>query len=142
MGKRKTVVVALLLVLLGVTGCATPRNMVETKDQGTSQVYHVSPNQAWKIAKTVFHWEAFDVIEEERGKGYMVGRSGNEWVPWTALTIAWLDRVDRTHTKVTVVTKRRAGFKSGASETSFHQRFAEAVHMVKKGKLLPPVPPT
>lgn len=142
MDKRKTIVVALLVLFLGVTGCATPAHMVETKNQGTSQVYHVSPNQAWKIAKTVFRWEAFDVIEEEPGKGYIVGRSGNEWVPWTTLTIAWVDRIDRTHTKITVLTKRRAGFKSGASETSFHQRFAQAVRMVKKGKLLPPVPPT
>lgn len=142
MGKRKTIVVVLLVVLLGVTGCATPGNMVETKNQGMSQIYHVSPNQAWRIAKTVFHWEAFDVIEEERRKGYMVGRSGTEWAPWTPLTIAWVDRIDQTHTKVTVLAKRRVGVKSGTSETTFHKRFAQAVQMVKKGKLLPPVPPT
>ena len=139
--KPKTIVFAMLVALLGVTGCATPANMVETKDQGLSQVYHVSPRQAWKIAKTVFHWEAFDLIEEHRKKGYMIGRNGNEWVPWTALTIAWVDRIDRKHTKVTILTKRRAGFKSGASETTFHQRFAQAVRMVKKGRLLPPNPP-
>lgn len=139
--KRNMIVFAMLVVLLGVTGCATPANMVETKDRGTSRVYHVSQTQAWKIAKTVFHWQDFDVIEEYRRKGYMVGRNGKEWSPLTALTIAWVDRVDRKHTKVTVITKRRMGVKSGASETTFHKNFAQAVRMVKKGKLLPPVPP-
>jgi hypothetical protein len=142
MGTWKSIVVAMFVVVLGVTGCATPANMVQTKDQGRSQVYPVNSTQAWKIAKTVFHWEAFEVIEEQRGKGYLVGRSGNEYAPWAALTIAWVDRVDPKHTKVTVLTKRRVGGKSETSETTFHERFAQALQMVKRGKLLPPVPPT
>lgn len=142
MRNHRMIVFGMLVALLGVAGCATPANMVETKEQGTSHIYHISPGQAWKITKTVFHWEAFDVIEEHRRNGYMVGRNGNEWAPWTSLTIAWVDRIDRKHTKVTIVTKRHVGVKSGTSETTFHKRFAQAMRMVKKGKMLPPVPPS
>lgn len=143
MNKPRLAVFALLVALVGVTACATMADVVKTKDEGTSKVYRVSSAQAWKITKTVFRWEGSDAIEEHRPRGYMVSRRGKEWAPWTALTVAWVERIDRKHTKVTVVTKRRIGMDVGttSSETRFHKRFAQCVKIVKAGKFLPPIPP-
>ncbi len=139
--KRKLTVAGTFMVFLGVIGCATTVKMVETKQQGLSQVYHVSTSQAWKIATTVLEWENIDVVEENRSKGYLVAQSGKEWAPWSTMTVVWVDRVDRKHTKVTVFTKRRMGVKDRTSETTFQEHFAQAVQIVRAGKFLPPVPP-
>ncbi len=136
-------VLAVLLALGWVAGCATTADLVKTKDEGTSQVYNVNRAQAWQIAKAVFRWEGSDAIEEHRAEGYLVARRGKDWAPWTALTVAWVEGVDRKHTKVTVVTKRRmrVNVATTSSETNFHKRFAQAVGIVRAGKLLPPGPP-
>lgn len=136
MGKRRLTVVAMLMALLW-TGCATTAQMVETKDEGTSQVYHIGTRQAWKIAKTVLQWEGTDAFEDQRSKGYMVARNGAKWVPWTSMTVVWVNRVDRKHTQVIVMTKRRIGTKSWSSEHGIHKNFAKAVKMVKAGRSLP-----
>jgi hypothetical protein len=139
MKKSTLIVFPLVVVLLWVTGCATTSSVVNAKEDGTSQVYQVNPNQAWEVAKTVFRWEGTDDIEEHRPEGYMIARNGKEWVPWGALMVAWVDQVDRKNTKVTVVTKRNLGREvaTTSSEAAFHERFAEAVKIMKAGKPLP-----
>lgn len=134
---------ALLVALVWVTGCATTANVVRAKDDGTSKIYRVSSTRAWKIAKTVLRWEGSEAVEEHRAEGYLLARSGKKWVPWGALMVTWVERIDRRHTKVTVVTKRRVGMDiaTTSSEARFHKRFAQAVKIVKKGRSLPPEPP-
>jgi hypothetical protein len=141
--KRKTTVFTLLIGLVWATGCATTADVVRTRADGMSRVYHVSPTQAWKIAKTVFRWEESDVTEEDRAEGYLVARRGKKWTPWSVLTIAWVEGIDRKHTRVTVVTKRRTGIHIGTTsiENSFHEHFAQALKIIKAGKFLPPGPP-
>ncbi|MBI2998489.1 MAG: hypothetical protein HYY46_08570 [Deltaproteobacteria bacterium] len=48
-----------------------------------------------------------------------------------------------TSTKVTVVTKRRISINLATTltETTFHNRFAQAVEILKAGKSLPQQPP-
>jgi hypothetical protein len=137
MRKRHMTAVLMLVALLGVTGCATTSSLVEDKDKGTTQVYQVSTTQAWTIAKAVMRWEDLTVVEEHPSRGYLVARTGKEWVPWTTMTIAWVESVDKRRTKVTVVAKRRAGMKAGGSETTFHKHFAQAVGIVRAGKIIP-----
>ncbi|MGH7474249.1 MAG: hypothetical protein ACREJW_09920, partial [Candidatus Methylomirabilales bacterium] len=107
-----------------------------------TQVYQVSSSQAWEITKTVFRWHDSDAIEEHQREGYILATNGKKWVPWSSMMVAWVDRVDRNKTKVTVVTKRRIGdVGTGSSEATFHKHFAEAVKIVKAGKALPPERP-
>ncbi|MFQ5899599.1 MAG: hypothetical protein ACE5JN_15325 [Candidatus Methylomirabilia bacterium] len=136
-------VLALLVALLWVTGCATTAKLVTAKDDGMSQLYRVSRTGAWKIAKTVLHWEGSDGLEEHRAKGLLVARNGNKWVPWGTLKAVWVERVDRQHTRVTVVSKRHSGINLGtiSSEAKFHKRFAQALKIVKRGRRLPSEPP-
>lgn len=142
MRKPRLTVFTLFVALVWVSGCASTAGVVNAKDDGTSQVYQVSSAQAWDIAKRVFRWQGSDAIEEHQSEGYIAASSGKKWVPWGSMMVAWVDRVDRNKTKVTVVTKRRIGdVGTNSSETTFHKHFAEAVKIVKAGKPLPPEPP-
>jgi len=130
-----------LLVVLG--GCATMSDVIKSKDEGTSKVYPVTSDQAWKIAMTVFRWEGCDAIEEHKDQGYMLTSSGINLVSYGAVMGAWIEPVDDDNTKVTVVTKRRiaTSLATTLTEETFHKRFAEAVDIVKAGETLPAVPP-
>lgn len=143
MNNQKLTIWALLVALVGVTGCATMADVVKAKDQGTSQVYPVSADQAWEISKTVFRWEGSDAIEEHRAEGYMLTSSGMNLVSAGAVMGTWVDPIDQNNTKVTVVTKRRlaTNLATTLTETTFHRRFAWAVEIVKAGKPLPIAPP-
>jgi hypothetical protein len=134
-------VVLFMLVILG--GCATMSDVVKAKNEGTSKVYHVTADQAWMIAKTVFRWEGCDTIEEHKDEGYMLTSSGINLVSYGAVMGAWIEPVDQDNTKVTVVTKRRiaTNLATTLTESTFHKRFGQAVDIVKAGKPLPSVPP-
>jgi hypothetical protein len=131
----------LSLALLG--GCATMNDVVKAKDQGTSEVYPVSSDEAWMIAKTVFRWEGADSIEEHKNEGYMLTSSGINLVTYGAVMGAWIEPADKDNTKVTVVTKRRlsTNMATTLTESTFQKRFAQAVAIVKAGKPLPQEPP-
>lgn len=135
-----------LIVFLGwFTGCATMSDVVRAKyeGKGTTKIYPVNANQAWKIAKTVFRWEGVDAIEEHREDGYMLTSSGMNFVSWGAVMGAWIESIDETTTRVTVITKRRiaTNIATTLTETTFHKRFAQAVEIIKEGKSLPVTPP-
>jgi hypothetical protein len=115
----------------------------QVKGPGTSEVYPVTADQAWEIAKTVFRWEGADAIEEHRSENYMLTSSGMNMVSYGTVMGAWIDPVDQNSTKVTVVTKRRlsTNLATTLTEATFHKRFAQAVEIVKAGKKLPLAPP-
>jgi hypothetical protein len=141
--KAQSMMVLGLLVLSGLTGCRTLADVTRAKDEGTSQIYSVDADQAWKIAMTVFRWEGSDAIEEHRAEGYMLTSSGATVGTMGAVMGAWIDPVIEGQTKVTVVTKRRVATNlfTTLTETTFHRRFAQAVKIVKAGKPLPLEPP-
>lgn len=144
MGKCSLAGIGSLLLLVSlIGGCATMSDVVRSKDSGTSQVYPVDADQAWDIARTVFRWEGADAIEEHRKEGYMLTSSGMNFVSMGAVMGAWIDPVSQNTTKVTVVTKRRiaTNLATTLTETTFHNRFAQAVDIVKAGKPLPASPP-
>ena len=73
----------------------------------------------------------------------MLTSSGMNLVSYGAVMGAWIEPVDRTQTKVTVVTKRRLAMNVATTltESTFQKRFAQAVDIIKAGKPLPPVAP-
>ncbi len=128
------------------TACATLNDVVAAKEsgrEGTSQVYAVTPDQAWDIAKTVLRWEGADAIEEHRAQGYMLTSSGMNLVSMGAVMGAWVEPVPPRSSKVTIVTKRRVqtDLFTTLTEGTFHKRFAQAVEIVKQGKPLPRTAP-
>ena len=140
---RSTLFSVLFLFLALMWGCSTMGDVAKAKEDGTSKVYPVNSEQAWMIAKTVFRWEGADAIEEHKDEGYMLTSSGMNLVSVGAVMGAWIDPVDKENTKVTVVTKRRLSMNLATTltETTFHERFAQAVDIVKAGKSLPAGPP-
>jgi len=140
---QRATILALVALLVWVVGCSTTSDVLKAKSEGTSQVYPVNADQAWKIARTVFRWEGADAIEEHRDEGYMLTSSGRDLVSEGTVMGAWVDPVDKNNTKVTVVTKRRiaTNIATTLTETTFHRRFAQAVAIVKAGKPLPATPP-
>ena len=134
---------ASLSLLLSLSGCATMQDVVQDKSEGTTKNYPVSEAQAWEISKTVFRWEGSDAIEEHKDQHYMLTSSGLNLVSYGAVMGAWVDSLDANNTKVTVVTKRRVklNIATTLTETTFHNRFLQAVQIIKSGKALPAVAP-
>jgi len=132
-----------MLLSLMLVGCATMCDVVNSKEEGTAKVYSVTSDQAWNIAKTVFRWEGSDAIEEHRDQNYMLTSSGMNMVSWGAVMGAWIEPVDKSNTRVTVVTKRRLSMNLATTltEATFHDRFAQAVQILKEGKPLPVAAP-
>ncbi|HBQ21555.1 MAG: hypothetical protein A2Z91_02270 [Deltaproteobacteria bacterium GWA2_38_16] len=137
----KILIVLTLSFLL--VGCATMSDVLTSKDNGTAKVYPVNANQAWTIATKVLRWEGADAIEEHRDEGYMLANSSMNLITTGTLMGAWVEKVDNSHSKVTVVTKRRiaTNLVTTLTETTFHDRFAQAVDIVKKGQPLPATSP-
>ena len=136
---KLTLISAVILLVFVAAGCSTMSDVVTAKDEGTSETYPVNTDQAWEISKTVFRWEGSDAIEEHRDQGYMLTSSGLNLVSYGAVMGAWVDKIDASHTKVTVVTKRRVkiGVFTTMMESTFHKRFAQAVVIIKRGEPLP-----
>jgi len=132
-----------MLILGLLSGCATMSDVVQSKDQGTSQVYPVTFDQAWTISMTVLRWEGADAIEEHKDQRYMLTSSGMNLVTYGSVMGVWVDPKPDGQMEVTVVTKRRiqTNVATTLTETTFHKRFAQAVEMVKAGKPLPAKPP-
>jgi hypothetical protein len=143
MFKNVAVIFVFMVSVALLNGCATMGDVVRSKDEGTAKVYPVNADQAWEIAKTVFRWEGADAIEEHRAENYMLTSSGINFVSYGAVMGAWIEPVDDNNTKVTVVTKRRiaTNLATTLTEATFHDRFAQAVEIVKKGNRLPSAPP-
>ncbi len=136
----KLILISAIFPLVFVAaGCATMSDVVTAKNEGTSETYPVNTDQAWEISRTVFRWEGADAIEEHRDQGYMVTSSGFNIYSMGTVMGAWVDKVDTSHTKVTVVTKRRAKLDvfTTMMESTYHKRFAQAVVIVKRGETLP-----
>ncbi len=111
----------------------------ESGREGTTQTYPVAEAQAWDIAKTVFRWEGSDAIEEHREQHYMLTSSGMNLVSAGTVMGAWIEPTDASHTKVTVVTKRRiqTNIATTLTEGTFQKRFGQAVDIVNHGQSLP-----
>jgi len=131
----------LMIMLSWFSGCATKNDVLTSKDEGVSKAYSIDADQAWEIARTVFIWEGADYIEVHRVKGYMFASS--EPVLGGTFMGAWIETVDRKNTRVTIVTKRKnpLSIATTLTETTFHQRFAQAVAIIKEGNRLPATPP-
>jgi len=147
MSVKKIILISSLITLnFLASACSTMQDVVKVKEngtEGTSQTYSVNESQAWEIAKTVFRWEGADAIEEHKEQHYMLTSSGMNLVSYGAVMGAWIEPVDNTNTKVTVVTKRRVSMNIATTltESTFQRRFAQAVAIVKKGQPLPATAP-
>ena len=132
------------IALLG--GCMTSMSDVLTarqKGEGTTVTYPVSFDNAWEISKAVFRWEKTEAIEEHKLEGYMLTSAGQNWVSAGAVIGAFIEPVDSSTMKVTIVTKRKmaTNLATGLNESTYHKRFAQAVELIKSGKKLPLTPP-
>ncbi len=126
-----------------IVGCASMSDVMSSKDEGTAVTYTVGTDRAWDIAMTVLRWEGAETIEEHRKDGYMLTTTSADMVSAGTLIGVWVDKISDKSTKVTVVTKRKmsTNIATGLTETTFHERYAQAVKIVKAGKKLPSKPP-
>lgn len=74
-----------IAVSLALSACSTMADIIKHKDEGTAEVYDVSPDQAWEIAKVVFRREEADAIEEHKDHGYMLTSSGRNLYSYGAV---------------------------------------------------------
>lgn len=126
---------------LGVflSGCASMSDVLASKNEGTVKVYPVSQDRAWDIAMTVLRWEGAETIEEHKKDNYMLTTIGANLISAGSVVGVWIEPAKKGSTQVTVVTKRKmqTNFATGLTETTFQERFAEGVEIVKSGKPLP-----
>jgi hypothetical protein len=130
-------ILILCLVFTFMVGCMTMSDVVKSKQDGMTNAYSVSAEQAWEIAKTIFHWGSADAVEEHRKENYLAASSGAN------VMAAWIEPLDKKIVRVTVVSRRRfpANPTSDLTERDFQNYFAQAVEMVNAGKPLPSSPP-
>jgi hypothetical protein len=140
----KKIVFRCLLLAMSLTllaGCATLSDVERSKLDGTGTVrdYAVTPDQAWEIARKVFRWEGADAIEEHKTEGYMLTSSSLNLLTAGTVMGAWIEPLGKEQTRVTVITKRRIAIDTFTqlTETTFHNRFAQGVELVKAGRPLP-----
>ncbi len=126
-----------------VTSSPSPRTATPST-QGIVREYDITQEAAWEIAKTIFRWEESGRIEEQRSKGYMVSSVGANAVSSGTVIGVWIEAGQQPQTsKITVLTQRRF-LSSGAlavNEMRMHQRFAQALGLIKQGKVLPKTAP-
>ena len=135
--ERGTRILVLFVGLTLIVGCSSMSSVLKSKQDGMINVYSITPDQAWEIAKTVFHWANADAVEEHRKEGYVAASSGAN------VMVAWIEPLDKKIVRVTVVSTRRfpANPLSDLSEKEFHNYFAQAEEMMTSGKPLPSSPP-
>ncbi len=144
MDSRTMKIMGFLLMGICITGCATMRDVVQSKErgEGMSKVYPVNADQAWEIAKAVFRWERTEALEEHRSEGYMLTSTEASPLSWGTIIGVWIEPVNNDHTRVTVVVKRKnpAEVSTPVTEAIFHDDFEIAVRM-KAGRSFAPAPP-
>ena len=122
-----------------ITSCATLKDVLKDKKNGTHKVYPVNFEDAWEIAMTVLRWEDCETIEQHKTAGYMLTTVGQNFVSAGSVVGVWIDKVDSENSKVTIVTKRKVqtNLATGLTESTFHNSYAKAVNLFKEGKKLP-----
>ena len=140
-----------LLMKLGLSlfllaSCSTLNSVIKAKEEGkgTTEIYNVSTEQAWDIAKKSFRWAGCDAIEEYEEESYMLTSKGMNVVSSGSVMGAWIEPDGIDKSKVTVVSKRRISTQiaTGMTEGKFHEYFAEGVRIIKSGNKLPASAPS
>lgn len=126
---------------LAFLGCATMSDVIADKEagEGTTAVYSVATDKGWEIATKVLRWEGAETIEEHKDEKYMLTTIGANLISAGSVVGVWVEPSGKGKSKVTVVTKRKmsTNIATGLTETTFHDRFQQAVDIVKSGKALP-----
>ncbi|HPR62941.1 MAG TPA: hypothetical protein PK014_01870 [Thermoanaerobaculia bacterium] len=139
--RRFTTGLVAILALIALVSCSNLSDVEKAKAEGKgeSEIYPVTVDQAWEISLKVLRWEGSDAIEEHKSEGYMLTSTGMNLVSYGAVMGVWVEKVDKTSTKVTFVTKRRLKTDVFTTTTHkrFHELFAKAVQLVKDGQPLP-----
>jgi hypothetical protein len=106
----KMLLVALLVAMMMASGCASPQTLVDavllakkTGTEGVARVYAIPSDQAWEIARAVFRWEKVDEVGEHRAENYMIASSGMKMVAFGTVIGVWIEPVELTTTRITVV---------------------------------------
>jgi hypothetical protein len=135
--ERRMRIPVLFLVLTFIAGCMTMGDVIKSKKNGMINVYPINNDQAWEIARTVFHWGNADAVEEHRKENYLAASSGAN------VMVAWIEPMEKKIIRVTVVSVRRfpANPSTDLTERNFHNYFAQAVEMMNSGQPLPSSPP-
>jgi hypothetical protein len=115
----------------------TMGDVIKSKKNGMINVYSINVDQAWEIARTVFHWGNADAVEEHRKENYLAASSGAN------VMVAWIEPMDKKIIRITVASMRRfpANPLTDLTEKDFHNYFAQAVEMMNSGQPLPSSPP-
>lgn len=99
---------------------------------GTTKIYHVSPERAWALAKTVLAQDGGRAVEEHNDKNgrYLTTTSYGNFAPIGTVMGAWVERFDNANTRVTFYTEQKLPLtttKHTPTEDRLHASFAQAL---------------
>ena len=121
----------LFLISSFFCGCNTMSDVLTARDNGeaVSEIYSVSENVAWEVAKKVVRQEGFGLIEEVRPEGYFLTSSDIGAFEHGALVGVWIEPVGKTKTKVSIISKRKVATNifTKLTEEEFHEEFLREV---------------
>ena len=88
--------------------------------------------------------EEAENLEEHKDQNYLTASMGISAFSNGVVIAVWVEKFGKEYAKVTVVTKRRTqtNFATGLTESTFQQRFAQAVDILRSGQSLPDTPPS
>ena len=81
-------------------GCATIEDAVNAKHEGTSQVYDISPEEAWAVAKTVLQWEEAENLEEHKDQNYLTASMGISAFSNGVVIAVWVRNLEKNMLKL------------------------------------------
>ncbi len=136
-----------LAAVLLLAGCApTKADLFTARSAGKGVVVErpVGAEQAYAIALQILRWEAGVSVEEHKAQGILLAtvvyrsRSVESYEgDSTDLVGVFLEPIDQQRTKVTCVVRTRPREQGPITEAGFHERFQQALAIVKAGKPLP-----
>lgn len=142
---RSRYLMVMLSAILFLGGCVSMGELTDevikagnAGREGLTRVYPVMEKQAWDLTVNVFRLEKADEIDfDEKGR-WVIGRAGVNMDIFGSVMGVWIRSVDSGHTKLTVVTRRRAGDKfTKLTASNFYERFDQLVYMLRTEKYWP-----
>ncbi len=104
--KNKKVVLASLFIGLLLTGCATLADARNAKGKGKSHIYNASFDTVWGTVPKAITELHLSIAGDNRQEGYFLVQKGITAFSYGEEVAVFVEKVDDTHTRVEVVSKK------------------------------------
>lgn len=102
----KSLLLVSLLFVISAAGCTTLADARNAKGRGRSNTYEAPFETVWAKAKIAVADTGLSVASENKEEGYILAQKGLSAFSYGENVAVFVQKVDDTHTKVEVVSKK------------------------------------